>query len=208
MALFVQGVTAALILKKSAALQPGQSVFIEAAGGGVGTLAVQLAKLYGAGTVIGGASSEVKRRAAIALGADHAIDHHAEGYGQTIRALTGGRGVDVVMNSSGERYFNEGLDALAPFGTIVVFGSASGPVQPLQIGRLFAHGLKVTGFFIATLLGERALLEQTLAELGGFVRSGKLKVQISAVFPLEQIAAAHQLMEDGTGVGKIVVKIG
>jgi NADPH2:quinone reductase len=206
-ALFVQGLTAAMILKRSADIKPGQSVFIEAAGGGVGTLAVQLAKIYGAGTVIGGASTATKRAAALALGADHAIDHRKPSYSAVIRELTGGKGVDIVLNSSGDHYFNEGLKALALFGTIVVYGSASGPVAPVQIERLFGGSQRVAAFFLMSGMAEPDLVTQTLAELASLVQSGRLKLQIAATYPLEELAAAHQLMEDGTAVGKIVITL-
>jgi NADPH2:quinone reductase len=100
-ALYIQGLTAALILKKSAWLKDGESVFVEAAAGGVGSLAVQLARLYGAGLVIGGASTEVKRAMACRLGADVAVDYTQKGWSKKLREITGGHGVDIVMEMTG-----------------------------------------------------------------------------------------------------------
>jgi NADPH2:quinone reductase len=204
-ALFIQGLTAALTLKVSGEIKPGQSVFVEAAGGGVGSLAVQLAKIYRAGTVIGGASTEAKRKFARALGADHVIDHRQPGYSAVIRELTGGKGVDIVLNSSGGRYFTEGIEALGRNGRIVVFGTASGGLPPLHVERLFNGSLTVTAFILPNFIPDRDLINATMAELVDLVRSSRLKLHISKTYRLAEMAEAHRAMESGNVIGKIVV---
>jgi NADPH2:quinone reductase len=204
-ALFVQGLTAALMLKISGPLRPGQSVFVEGAAGGVGSLAVQLARIYGAGTIIGGASTPEKRKLVLELGADHAIEYRRPGWTDKVRELTGGRGVDLALNSSGDEIFNESLDALARGGKVIVFGSASGTPPRLNVERMFVKGLSVTAFLLPPFLADRDLIVGTLEELAGYVRDGRLNVQIGGQYPLARTADAHRYMESGHSTGKLVL---
>jgi len=131
-ALVIAGSTALLLLKEAAHLRAGEAVLVQGAAGGVGSYAVQVAKLLGAGTVIGAAGTPEKREAVLALGADHAVDYTQEDWPKQVRELTGGRGVDVVLEMAGGAAFQQGLSCLAPFGRAVVYGSSSG--EPLRMG--------------------------------------------------------------------------
>ena len=125
-ALLLQGLTARSLLRISAKLAPGESVAIHAAGGGTGSLAVQLAKRMGAGRVIALASNESKRALALRLGADAAVDSRSEDLTAAILEANGGSPVDIVLEMTGGPAFDASLEALAPFGRLVSFGLASG----------------------------------------------------------------------------------
>lgn len=212
-ALVVAGSAAALILKESAGLQAGESVLIEGAAGGVGSYAVQIAKLMGAGSVIAAAGTPAKRESALALGADHVVDYTERGWPERVRELTGGRGVDVVLEMAGGRTFTESLGCLAPFGRSVVYGMAGG--EPLQMDRetveRFFYDPSPNGSLVVFNLGlwfglrpERAVA--ALQELIGWVAAGQVKVQIGQVLPLAQAAEAHRLLESRRTSGKLVLK--
>src|SRR5690242_9104774 len=130
--LVVSGLAAAVMLGDAIRLQPGETVFVPAAAGGVGSYAIQIAKILGAGKIIGGASTPSKRGIALKLGADHTVDYTAPGWTDEVLELTGGRGVDVALEMRGPASLNDSLKILAPFGRLVVYGSVSGTVQGLD----------------------------------------------------------------------------
>jgi len=204
LALFIQGLSAAFILGQAGRLAAGESVFIEGASGGVGSLAVQLARLYGAQTVIGAAGTADKRARVVALGADAAIDYGRPGWSGEVRRLSGGRGVDVVMEMTGGEVFRDAMQCLAPAGRVVVYGIASR--QPYQIPseRLISNGWVVAGFYLGQYLRNRPLVEQTLAQLARFVAEGRLRAEVEAL-PLSQAALAHQRLESRQSSAKIVL---
>ena len=205
LALFVQGLSAALILKTAGRLAAGEHVLIEGASGGVGSIAVQLAHLYGAGMVIGAAGSAAKRAQVRTLGANHAIDYSKPGWASEVMQLTAGRGIDVLMEMTGGEVFAEAMQCLAPGGRAVVYGVASR--QPYQVPseRLIAKGQSIVGFYLGRFLQQHALIETTLAQLGGFVAGGRLVVEIGGVFPLAGAAEAHRLLESRTTSGKLIL---
>lgn len=205
LAIFIQGLTAAFLLKESGGLQPGQSVFVEGAVGGVGSLAIQLARLYGAATVIGGAGSAERCAAARSIGADVAVDYTQACWGGQVRAATGGRGVDLALEMAGGAIMDECLDCLAPGGRMVIYGNASGVSLPIAPNRLMAGGLTVTAFFLGAYLSRRARVLETLEELGAFVRDGRLTIQVGGVFKLSQATEAHRALESRRAVGKLVI---
>jgi NADPH2:quinone reductase len=130
-ALVVAGTTAVLALAEAARLQAGESVLVQGAAGGVGSYALQLAKLFGAGTVIAAAGSAEKRELAVRPGADHTVDYRQPDWPNRVREFTGGQGVDIVLEMTGGHVFEQSLTCLAPFGRSVVYGFASGAVaQP------------------------------------------------------------------------------
>ena len=135
-ALMGHGLTAALALRSAARLAAGESVLIEAAAGGVGSFAVQLAKLYGAGNVIAAASTPEKRAIAKRLGADASVDYMAPGWAEKVKELTNGRGVDVVLEVAGGETVGQALDAMAPFGRMVFLGQSSGKTAQIDPWRL------------------------------------------------------------------------
>jgi NADPH2:quinone reductase len=205
-ALVGQGLTAALSLRKAARLAPGESVLIEAAAGGVGSFAVQLAKLYGAGTVIAAASTPEKRAIAERLGADASVDYMAPGWAGKVRELTSGRGVDVVLETTGGETVGQALDAMALFGRMVFVGQSSGTSALVDPWRLTVPNHTVSGFYIGAYFAFPDLIRSTLGEIIGFILAGKLSLQVSTVLPLSQAAEAHRLLEGRRTTGKVVLQ--
>ena len=205
LALFIQGLSAALILKRAARLAPGEHVLVEGAGGGVGSLGLQLARLYGAGKVIAAASTADKRARALSRGADCAVDYSAAGWSNEVLAHTNGRGVDVVMEMTGGDVFREAMQCMAAGARVVVYGIASRKPYQVPSERLIARGQAVVGFYLGQFLGDRPLIEATLAEFAGFVANGKLSVEIDSVLPLTAAADAHRRLESRQSQGKIVL---
>ena len=204
--LMAQGLTGVLALRKSARLAAGESVLVEAAAGGVGSFAVQLAKLYGAGKVIAAASSPEKRAIAESLGADASVDYTAPGWAKAVRDLTGGRGVDVVLDLAGGETTAQALEALAPFGRLVVIGKAAGEAPAISPWALEHHNQSIVGFRIFGFAETPSIIQEALGELIGFVLAGKIKLQRGGAFPLAQAANVHRLIEERKSTGKIVLQ--
>jgi NADPH2:quinone reductase len=205
LALIVQGLTAWHLLRTSTHQAPGESVVVQAAAGGVGTLAVQLAKAFGAGRVIAVASTEDKRALALSLGADVAIDAAPDGMKDRILAANDGRPVDVVLEMAGGAVFDQSLSALAPFGRLAVFGAASGATNTIDSGRLIASSRAVVGFWLVQCVGRPAMLADPLADLFERVARGELRAIVGGTYPLTEAARAHQEMEARRTTGKLLL---
>lgn len=205
-ALVGQGLTAALSLRKAARLEEGESILIEAAAGGVGSFAVQLAKLYGAGKVIAAASTPEKRAIAVQLGADASVDYTDPGWAEEVRALTEGRGVDVLLEMTGGPTVNQALDAMAPFGRMVFIGQSSGKTAGIEPWRLTVPNHTVTGFYIGAYLAYPEVIMSTLTEIIGYIMTGRLELQIGKLLPLSRAAEAHRLLEGRLTTGKVVLQ--
>ena len=204
-ALLLQGLTARSMLRISARLQPGESVVVQAAGGGTGSLAVQLAKQFGAGRVIGLASSEEKRELVLSLGADAAVDSRSESLGEEIVAANGGEQVDVVLEMSGGEPFEQCLRALAPFGRLVTFGIASREENTLRTGHLLRHSRGVIGFWLFHLFTRPDLLREGFEEILGAAAAGELQPVIGGVRPLSEARSVHEEMADRRTQGKMLL---
>ena len=209
----VAGTTALLMLRSAARLQPGESVLVPGAAGGVGSYAVQLARLHGAGTIIALASTDAKRRAALAMGADHAIDPAAGDWPDQVRELTGGTGVDVALEATGGPALDRTLMALAPFGRCVVYGFASR--RPAALGPSATEALLYRPALNQTLMGFNIgaffLLRPELAgpavgELLGHLAARRIRVAVTRTLPLRDAAEAHRLLEARATTGKLVLK--
>ncbi|HEX7759630.1 MAG TPA: zinc-binding dehydrogenase [Caulobacteraceae bacterium] len=205
-ALVAHGLTAALVLRKAARLAEGESILVQAAAGGVGTFAIQLAKLYGAGKVIAAAGSADKRAAAERLGADASVDYTVPGWAKQVKDLTDGRGVDVVIEMAGGDNTHQSLAAMAPFGRLIMVGQASGASAVLDPWALANENHSVVGFYVNGYVGVPGLVEATLGEIMGYVMGGKLAPQIGAVLPLSKAAEAHRLLEGRQTTGKVVLQ--
>lgn len=206
LALVLQGTTAWHLLKTSTHLQPGESVLVHAGAGGVGSLAVQLAKLWGAGRVIATASSEEKRKQVLELGADAAIDGAPEGLKDRILEANGGKPVDIVLEMVGGPTFDESFAALARFGRLVTFGAASRQAaQPIDASRLMKGSKTIAGFWLADCFKEPALLGDPLAELFDLTASGKLRPIVGGEYALSDAATAHEDLRARRTVGKLVL---
>jgi NADPH:quinone reductase len=205
-ALVGHGLTAAFALRKSARLEKGESILIEAAAGGVGSFAVQLAKLEGAGTVIAAASTPEKRAIAEGFGADASVDYTEPGWSERVRELTDGRGVDVVFETAGGDNVGQALDAMAPFGRMVFIGQSSGQSASIDPWRLTVPNHTVTGFYIGAYTTDLELTVSMLMELIGYATEGKLSINVGKVLPLAQAAEAHRLIEGRKTTGKVVLQ--
>ncbi|UPG92735.1 quinone oxidoreductase family protein [Luteibacter aegosomatissinici] len=204
--LVIQGLTALLSLRDAGRLSPGDTVLVEAAAGGVGAYAVQLAKLSGAGKVIAAASTPEKRAFAESLGADASVDYTEEGWPERVRELTGGRGVDIALEMVGGNILGEALRAIAPFGRMVVYGQASGERAFINPQELTVDNISVIGFYIAGYFKLRPDLINALHEIIGHVRDGRLSINIGGRFPLSRAADAHRFVEGRQSSGKVVLE--
>lgn len=205
-ALVIQGLTALLSLRDAARLTAGDAVLVEAAAGGVGAFAVQLAKLSGAGMVIAAASSPEKRAFAESLGADASVDYTEVGWPERVRQLTGGRGVDIVLEMVGGPVLTQALEAMAPFGRMVVYGLASGDAVKINPQDLMKDNLSIVGFYIGAYFELRPDLINGLDEIIGHVREQRLSLHVDHRFPLSRAADAHRLVEGRKSSGKVVLE--
>lgn len=205
-ALVGQGLTAAFALRNAARLQEGETVLVEAAAGGVGQFAVQLAKIYGAGKVIAAASTPEKRSLAEGLGADSSVDYTAPGWSKKVRDLTDGRGVDVVLETVGGQVTIEALDSMADFGRMVFIGQSSGQSATIDPWRLTATSQSLIGFYVGAFVANPELTVSTLMELIGYVTGGQLQLEPGTVLPLSEAAQAHRLLEGRKTVGKVLLE--
>ncbi|NEA31410.1 zinc-binding dehydrogenase [Streptomyces sp. SID13031] len=207
LALLVQGLTAWHLLRNSARLSRGESVVVNAAAGGVGTLAVQLARHFGAGRVIAVASTDDKRKLAVSLGADIAVDSDPDGYAARVVAANNNRPVDVVLESTGGATFNAALGALAGFGRLVTYGNAGreGRRPLLDPALLANHNLTVAGFWLRPALKLPGNYREPLAELFDLVATGKLE-PVVAEYPLGEARQAHEDLRARRTTGKLVLR--
>lgn len=200
-----QGVTAFLALRTCAHLQEGERVLIQGAAGGVGSLAVQIAKVMGAQTVFGTASTESRRAFVRSLGADYAIAYDTSNWPEQVLELTEGYGVDVILETIGGDVFEQNFECLAMLGRCVVVGSTRGPGEPLAPRRLMAKAQTLTGFYLPTFFQRPALIRQALQFLADGVSNGVIKPVIGATLPLSNAAEAHALLERREVQGVIVL---
>jgi NADPH2:quinone reductase len=208
LALMVQGLTAWHLLRTSTHLQPGESVVVHAAAGGVGTIAVQLAKAWGAGRVIAVASTEDKRRLALDLGADVAVDAGAADLKTALQEANEGRKVDIVLEMVGGSTFDASLAALAPFGRLATFGMASRtPPKPINPGELMAHSRAVIGFWLAHCFTRPEMLQGPMAELLEMVATGRLRPIVGGSYPLADAPRAHEDLRARRSTGKLVLDV-
>jgi NADPH2:quinone reductase len=203
-ALLLQGLTALALVQRCARIEPGETLVVEAAAGGTGSMAVQLAKRAGA-KVIGLASSEEKRALVERLGADATVDSRAENLGEAIREANGGERVDAVLHMSGGKAFDEELAVLAPLGRMVVFGIASREQREVSTAALLRGSKSVIGFWLLRLLARRELVPPMIGELLGIVAKGELEVTIGGVYPLSEAARAHEDLIARSTSGKLLL---
>lgn len=204
-AMMLQGMTVQYLVRDTYRVQPGDTVLLHAAAGGIGLIASQWLKALGA-TVIGTVGNDDKAALARAHGCDHTIVYTRESFLDRVKEITGGKGVAVVYDSIGKDTFNDSLDCLAPRGTMVSFGNASGPVPPVDISVLGAKGsLKLTRPTIMTYVTQRDLLEPMAAELFDIVRSGKVRIEVRQRYPLSEVAQAHRELEARKTTGSTVL---
>jgi NADPH:quinone reductase len=200
----LQGLTAMALVRRCARIEPGETIVVEAAAGGTGTLAVQLAKRAGA-RVIGLASSEEKRELVASLDADATVDSRAEDLGEAIRAANDGNRVDAVLHMSGGAAFDAELEILAPLGRMVVFGIASREQREVSTASLLRGSKSVIGFWLAHLLARPDLLVPMIGDLFATIAAGELTVTIGEVYPLSEAARAHEDLIARRTTGKLLL---
>ena len=205
LALLIQGLTAWHLFRTSAKLADGESVVVVSGAGGVGSLAVQLARPFGAGRVIATASTEEKRSFAESLGADAAVDPASDDLRGALLEANGGNQVDVVLEMSGGRVFDACFGALAPFGRLVAYGIAGREPNTVESGRLMQKSRAVIGFWLMHCLGSRAMMEEPLADLFERAARGELRPQVGHTYPLSEVRKAHEDMEGRRTRGKLLL---
>lgn len=202
-AILLQGITAHYLVHDSYPIQQGDWVVVHAAAGGVGLLLTQIAKMLG-GRVIGTTSSEDKAQLARDAGADEVLGY--EGFASRAREITGGEGVAAVYDGVGKTTFYEGLQAIRPFGRMIVYGASSGQPDPLPVALLAKSGsLFVQRPTIGTYTRTPELLRERARAVFELVKNGKLKVKIGARYPLAQAQQAHIDLEARKTTGKILL---
>ena len=203
--MLVQGSTAWHILKTVGHLQPGETVVIHAAAGGVGTIAIQLAKMWGA-KVIAVTSNEAKAALAKDLGADVTIDANAPDLAAAMLAANDGKPINLILEMVGGKTFDDSLNVLAPFGRLITYGMASRtPASPINAGVLMGGSKTVTGFWLSHCFGKKELMNDVITELFQLVVDGKLRPVIGATFALSQAGDAHRSMLARQTTGKIAL---
>ena len=206
-ALPIQGMTAHHLLGLTGRFKAGESVLVHAAAGGVGTLAVQLAKQLGAGQIIATAGSAEKLELARSLGADVLINYRDADLLKGVRRATGGVGVDLLLEMlGGQEVLEQNLRCLAPFGRMVVYGAASGDTSAtLQATRLMTKNTAVLGYYLTPILRHRELCAPALASIAKDVVEKRVKVIIGEQAPLKDAARIHAQMEGRATTGKLVL---
>jgi NADPH2:quinone reductase len=206
-AMMLQGMTTEYLLRRTYRVKAGDTVLFHAAAGGVGLIACQWLKALGA-TVIGTVGSDAKAELAKANGCDHPIVYTRENFTQRMKEITGGKGVPVVYDSVGKDTFAGSLDCLQPLGLMVVFGAASGPVPPFDLGQLAAKGsLFLTRPTLMTYTAKREDLVASANALFDVVVGGKVKLTVNQKYALQDARQAHIDLEGRKTTGSTIFTV-
>jgi NADPH2:quinone reductase len=203
--LLIQGLTADAILRVSARMEPGESVVVNAAAGGTGSLAVQIARSMGAGNIIALASTEEKRKLTLDLGAHVAVDSQSDDLKGEVLAANDGKPVDVVLEMAGGQAFEDLLRSLAPFGRLVTFGIASREENKVKTGHLMRNTRAVIGFWLVHLLQRPELVRQSIEHVLGAAGRGELSTVLGGTHPLSDARKVHEGMAARRTIGKILL---
>jgi NADPH:quinone reductase len=205
--LMLKGLTVQYLLRKTqpqGGLQPGDTILFHAAAGGVGLIACQWARAMGL-RLIATAGSDEKCALALAHGAAHAINYRRENFVQRVKEITDGQMVKVVYDSIGLDTWESSLECLRPFGLMVSYGNASGPVPPIALSSLAAKGLYVTRPSLFTHITTREATQAMADDLFGMVTSGRVQVSKGHRYPLAEAAQAHRELEGRQTTGASVL---
>ncbi|PTR30659.1 NADPH2:quinone reductase [Rhodococcus sp. OK519] len=204
-AMTMRGLTTSYLLRRiQPSLKAGDTVLLHAAAGGVGLIFCQWAKLLGI-NVIGTVSSDAKAEVARAHGCGEVIVYTRENVAERVRELTGGAGVPVVYDSIGASTFQSSIDSLARRGLLVAFGTASGPIPPIDAMQLAVKGsLFVTRPALADYIADPAERAELAGELFGHVEAGRIEIEINQHYALEEAEQAHRDLESGISIGSSV----
>jgi NADPH2:quinone reductase len=202
------GITAYNVIQKMARLVPGETILIHAAAGGIGSTAIQLARIFGAGTIIGTVGSDEKKEIAKGFGADHVINYVADDFVEEGKKLTGGKGADVILDTVAGENFEKSIKCLAPFGRIISFGHGNTGSVPGNITTADLHSScrSVIGYSTGTYRKQRPeFLEEAAEKITDLMIGKKLEIAISKRFPLAEAAKAHAHIESRKSIGKILL---
>lgn len=203
-AILIAGLTAFHMLKTVAQLTSKQTVLVNAAAGGVGSVAVQLAKILGAKQIVATAGSPEKLELARSLGADTLVNYRDGDWHEQVLQATDNKGVDVILESVGGEVFNQSLECLADWGNLIVYGRSSGSAV-FDPSNLIAKNQSVIGFGVYGFL-QNPLYSESVKTLFEYIKQGHLKVQIGGLFPLTQATKVHQLIESRSTQGKLILQ--
>jgi NADPH:quinone reductase-like Zn-dependent oxidoreductase len=190
-------VTAWHMLVGLAGIRPGQTVLVLGASSGVGTAAIQIAKMFHCRVITTAGSEEKLEKARTLLGADHGINHYKQKISEEVRKITSKEGVDIVVEHVGAATWDESMKCLKTAGTLVTCGATTGPNAGIDLRHLFARQLRLLGSYMGTM-GE-------LNEVLGHVFAGRIKPVVDRTFPLREIRAAHEYLEKSQMFGKVIV---
>ena len=194
------------LLKKVAQIEKNETVLIHSAAGGIGTTAIQLAKLLGAKKVIGTVSDDAKKNIAYEAGADDVMNYQTENFVEKVNEVTAGNGADVILDSSAGHIFEQSLECLARFGRIVNYGNATGNGGQSQTNDLHSSCRSILGFSFGTTLKFRPETVKAIADgVLPFINDGQLKLFIGETFALKDAAKAHAWIESRKSTGKAVL---
>ena len=200
----IQVLTAWHMLHTSHKTERGQTVLVHSAAGGVGVVAVQIAKAAGA-RVIGTVSRDDKIGLVKEHGADEVINYATHDFAEETNRLTGGRGVDLILDAVGATTMEKGLTCLAPFGHLILYGRAGGAPEPLNLFRLFERSVKVSGFTLYAVAPVHEVMRRGIEESLRLIAEKKVRIVIGKTFPLAQAAEAHRFMESRQSFGKLLL---
>ena len=204
-AMMLKGLTTQYLLRQTFRVEPGQTILFHAAAGGVGLIACQWARHLGV-TTIGTAGSVEKAQLARDHGCHHTILYREENVVERVKDITGGKMVPVVYDGVGKDTFEISLDCLAPLGMMVSFGSASGTVEPVDLGQLASRGsLFLTRPTLMTYAASTEALRAMSAELFDVVAQGAVKIDINQRYALSDAVQAHKDLEDRKTTGSTVL---
>ena len=204
-AMMLQGMTVQYLFRRTFPLKGGETILFHAAAGGVGLIACQWAKALGV-TMIGTVGSDEKAALAKAHGCTHTINYNKEDFHARVKEITGGKGVPVVYDSIGADTFIKSLDCLSPLGTMVSYGSASGPVPPFSLQELASRGsLFITRPTLFSYTASRSDLVATANDLFDMVVSGKVKIDINQRYALKDVQQAHIDLEARKTTGSTIL---
>jgi len=206
-AVILQGMTAHYLLHEFYRVRRGSTVLVHAAAGGMGLILVQWLKHLGA-VAIGTVSTEEKARIAREAGADHVIVYTKQDFAEEAKKLTGGKGVDYVIDGVGKTTFTKNLDAVRHRGWATVFGMASGPSEPVAPNSLMTKSITISGGALFNYIVTRDELLGRARDVFTGLREGWLKLRIDRAFPLAQASEAHRLLEGRQTTGKLILKTG
>lgn len=205
--MMLKGLTVQYLFHRTTPLAKGDTVLFHAAAGGVGLIACQWARSEGI-TLIGTAGTDEKCKLALEHGAAHCINYRSEDFAARVQEITGGTGVDVVMDAVGADTFEGSLDSLRPLGMMISFGNASGPVPPFSVGILGQKGsLKITRPTLFTHIAEHQTCQKMAQMLFEKVASGAVKIRIDQQFALHDVADAHRALEARKTTGSTILTI-